>query len=149
MLAVNCLNVVLSWSAALAGRTAELLTLSKYHFAANVNSNLQNNMIVMTPSSKWRTRTATPTVAHVGNKQVGPKYPDDSKQGRESSRAKKGAAGTWICSGVHWSRLTDLTLDMCTPRFLWMPAHLMQIKTPRFHEAHLGPVREKEPDPSV
>lgn len=46
---------------------------------------------------------------------------------------------TWICSEVHWSRLTDLTLDMWTPKFLWMPAHRMQIKTPRFQEAHLGP----------
>lgn len=53
---------------------------------------------------------------------------------------------TWICSEVHWSRLTDLTLDMCTPRFLWMPAHLMQINTPRFQEAHLGPDNARKTD---
>lgn len=51
---------------------------------------------------------------------------------------------TWICSGVHWSRLTDLTRDMCTPRFRWIPAHLMQINTPRFQEAHRGPAWRKE-----
>lgn len=33
---------------------------------------------------------------------------------------------------------------MCTPRFLWMPAHRMQIKTPRFQDAHLGPDKEKK-----
>lgn len=52
--------------------------------------------------------------------------------------------GTWICSGVHWSRLTDLTRDMCTPRFRWIPAHLIQINTPRFQEAHRGPVQREE-----
>lgn len=46
---------------------------------------------------------------------------------------------TCICSGVHWSKLTDLTLDIWTPRFRCIPAHLMQIKTPVFQEAHLGP----------
>lgn len=31
---------------------------------------------------------------------------------------------------------------MWTPRFRWIPAHRMQIKMPKFHEDHLGPVRE-------
>lgn len=53
---------------------------------------------------------------------------------------------TWICSEVHWSRLTDFTLDMCTPRFLWIPAHRMQINTPRFQEAHLGPDKARTTD---
>lgn len=53
---------------------------------------------------------------------------------------------TWICSEVHWSRLTDFTLDMCTPRFLWMPAHRMQINTPRFQDAHLGPEKGRTVD---
>lgn len=38
------------------------------------------------------------------------------------------------------SRFTDRTRDMCTPRFLWMPAHRIHRKMPRFHDAHLGPV---------
>lgn len=46
---------------------------------------------------------------------------------------------TCICSGVHWSKLTDLTLDMWTPKFRCIPAHLIQIKTPVFQEAHRGP----------
>ena len=52
-----------------------------------------------------------------------------------------GCISTWICSWVHWSRLTDFTLDMCTPRFLWIPAHRMQMNTPMFQEAHRGPVK--------
>lgn len=51
---------------------------------------------------------------------------------------------TWICSGVHWSRLTDLTLEMCTPRLRWMPAQRIHMNTPRFHEAHRGPEKEKD-----
>lgn len=51
---------------------------------------------------------------------------------------------TWIWSEVHWSRLTDFTLDMCTPRFLWIPAHRMQINTPRFQDAHLGPDKARK-----
>lgn len=50
-------------------------------------------------------------------------------------------ARTWICSWVHWSRFTDFTLDICTPRFLWIPAHRMQINTPMFQEAHRGPMK--------
>lgn len=46
---------------------------------------------------------------------------------------------TWICSGVHWSRLTDLTLEMWTPRLRWIPAQRMHMNTPRFHDAHRGP----------
>lgn len=46
---------------------------------------------------------------------------------------------TWICSGVHWSRLTDLTLEMCTPRLRWIPAQRIHMNTPRFQEAHRGP----------
>ena len=48
---------------------------------------------------------------------------------------------TAICSAVHESRLTDLTRDTWTPRLRCMPAHRIQRKTPRFHDAHLGPVR--------
>lgn len=29
---------------------------------------------------------------------------------------------------------------MCTPRFLWIPAHRMQMNTPMFQEAHRGPL---------
>lgn len=47
---------------------------------------------------------------------------------------------TAICSGVHWSRLTDLTLEMWTPRLRWMPAHRMQMKMPKFHDVHRGPL---------
>lgn len=46
---------------------------------------------------------------------------------------------TWICSGVHWSRLTDLTLEMWTPRLRWIPAQRMHMNTPRFQDAHRGP----------
>lgn len=46
---------------------------------------------------------------------------------------------TWICSGVHWSRLTDLTLEMWTPRLRWIPAQRIHMNTPRFQEAHRGP----------
>lgn len=46
---------------------------------------------------------------------------------------------TWICSGVHWSRLTDFTLEMWTPRLRWMPAQRIHMNTPRFHDAHRGP----------
>lgn len=59
-----------------------------------------------------------------------------------TGKVEKQEISTWICSVVHWSRLTDFTLDMCTPRFLWMPAHRMQINTPRFQDAHLGPVND-------
>lgn len=59
-----------------------------------------------------------------------------------TEKVQKQEISTWICSVVHWSRLTDFTLDMCTPRFLWMPAHRMQINTPRFQDAHLGPVND-------
>ena len=51
---------------------------------------------------------------------------------------------TCICSSVHESRLTDLTLDICTPRLRCIPAHLMHKNIPRFHDAHLGPVGEKK-----
>src|SRR5262249_24429461 len=45
-----------------------------------------------------------------------------------------------ICSAVHWSKLTDLTLEMCTPRLRSMPAHRMQMNTPKFHDVHRGPL---------
>lgn len=48
-----------------------------------------------------------------------------------------------ICSGVHASKFTDLTFEMWTPRFRWIPAHRMHRKTPKFHEAHRGPEREE------
>ncbi len=51
---------------------------------------------------------------------------------------------TSICSGVQESRLTDLTREMCTPRFLWIPAQRMHMKTPIFQLAHLGPVNNME-----
>lgn len=54
---------------------------------------------------------------------------------------------TSICSGVHESRLTDFTLDICTPKFLWMPAQRIHMKTPRFQLAQRGPAqRERESD---
>ena len=46
---------------------------------------------------------------------------------------------TATCSGVQVSRFTDFTLEICTPRLRWIPAHLMHKKIPKFHEAHLGP----------
>ena len=49
---------------------------------------------------------------------------------------------TSICSSVQLSKLTDLTRDIWTPKLRWIPAHLIQINTPKFHEAHLGPVVE-------
>lgn len=48
---------------------------------------------------------------------------------------------TCICSCVHWSRLTDFTLDIWTPRFLWIPAHRIQMNTPIFQDAHRGPAK--------
>lgn len=50
---------------------------------------------------------------------------------------------TWTCSCVHWSRLTDLTLEMWTPRLRWIPAQRMQTKMPKFQDAHLGPGTER------
>lgn len=35
--------------------------------------------------------------------------------------------------------MTDFTFDRCTPKFLWIPAHRIHKKIPRFQEAHLGP----------
>ncbi|KAG8261577.1 hypothetical protein J6590_070018 [Homalodisca vitripennis] len=49
---------------------------------------------------------------------------------------------TTTCSGVHESKLTDLTLEMWTPRLRWIPAHRIHKKIPRFQDAHLGPNRE-------
>lgn len=51
---------------------------------------------------------------------------------------------TCICSDVHWSRLTDFTLEMWTPRLRWMPAQRIHMNTPRFHDAHRGPVEKEE-----
>lgn len=65
------------------------------------------------------------------------------------------SALTFICSTVHTSRSTDLTLLICVPIERCMPEHLMHKKTPlyslvsqslhsstlatyKFHEAHLG-----------
>ena len=50
---------------------------------------------------------------------------------------------TASCSGVHESRLMDLTLDMCTPRLRCMPAHLIHRNTPKFHDAQRGPEKRK------
>lgn len=44
------------------------------------------------------------------------------------------------CSGDQVSKFTDLTRVMCTPRLRWIPAHRMHKNTPRFHDAHRGPV---------
>ena len=49
---------------------------------------------------------------------------------------------TAICSGVHESKFIDFTLDICTPKFLCMPAHLIHKNTPMFHDAHLGPTKD-------
>lgn len=50
---------------------------------------------------------------------------------------------TSICSGVHESRFTDFTLDIWTPKFRCIPAQRIQRKTPRFHDAHRGPVERR------
>lgn len=52
---------------------------------------------------------------------------------------------TVICSGVQESKLTDLTFEMWTPKFLCIPAQRIHKNTPRFHEAHLGPKRGDKP----
>ena len=57
----------------------------------------------------------------------------------ERGREREQQRHTVICSGVQESRLTLLTLEMWTPRFLWIPAHLMHMNTPRFQDAHRGP----------
>lgn len=42
------------------------------------------------------------------------------------------------CSSVHASRSTDLTRLMCVPMPRWMPEQRIQMKMPRFQEAHRG-----------
>ena len=42
------------------------------------------------------------------------------------------------------SRFTDFTLEMCTPRLRWIPAHLMHRNIPKFQDAHLGPERDEK-----
>lgn len=44
----------------------------------------------------------------------------------------------WSCSSVQASKSTDLTRLMCVPIPRWMPEHRMQMKIPKFHEAHRG-----------
>lgn len=44
----------------------------------------------------------------------------------------------WSCSSVQESRSTDLTRLMWVPMPRWMPEQRMQMKTPRFQEAHRG-----------
>ncbi len=51
---------------------------------------------------------------------------------------------TAICSAVHWSRLTDFTLLMWTPRFRCIPAQRIQKNTPKFHDAQRGPIHTKK-----
>jgi hypothetical protein len=46
---------------------------------------------------------------------------------------------TLTCSGVQASKFTDFTFEMCTPKFLWIPAQVIHTNIPRFQEAHLGP----------
>ena len=55
--------------------------------------------------------------------------------------ARNWLTATWC--GVHESRLTDLTLEMWTPKFRWIPAHLMHKNIPKFHEAHRGPEKQR------
>lgn len=43
------------------------------------------------------------------------------------------------CVRVHVSRLMLLTFETCTPSERCTPAHTRQMKTPRFHDAHVGP----------
>lgn len=63
---------------------------------------------------------------------------------RRNSRPDKSKTQTLqltsICSGVHESRFTDFTLEIWTPKFRCIPAQRIQRKTPRFHDAHRGPV---------
>lgn len=47
------------------------------------------------------------------------------------------------CSSVHASRSTDLTRLIWVPIPLWMPEQRMQMKIPRFHEAHRGSVKDR------
>lgn len=42
------------------------------------------------------------------------------------------------CSSVHASRSTDLTRLIWVPMPRWMPEQRMQMKMPRFHDAHRG-----------
>lgn len=46
---------------------------------------------------------------------------------------------TATCSGVHVSKFTDLTLEMCTPKLRCMPAQRIHRKIPIFHDAQRGP----------
>lgn len=59
-------------------------------------------------------------------------------------KRKKEKKSTKSCSSVHLSRFTDLTLDICVPRFLWIPEQRIHTKTPKFVEAHRGPSRTSD-----
>lgn len=67
------------------------------------------------------------------------KLPVLSRRAHTHTHTPEECVFTWICSGVHWSRLTDLTLEMWTPRFRWIPAQRIHMNTPRFQEAQRGP----------
>ena len=62
------------------------------------------------------------------------------RNSRPSKSKMRSLQLTSICSGVHESRFTDFTLDIWTPKFRCIPAQRIQRKTPRFHDAHRGPV---------
>jgi hypothetical protein len=47
---------------------------------------------------------------------------------------------TAICPGGHSSSDSDLTFDMCEPKFLCTPEHSMQKRIPRLRLAHSGAV---------
>lgn len=62
------------------------------------------------------------------------------RNSRPSKSKMRSLQLTSICSGVHESRFTDFTRDIWTPKFRCMPAQRIQRKTPKFHDAHRGPV---------
>lgn len=45
---------------------------------------------------------------------------------------------TW--EAFHSSKLVDRTKEICTPKLRWIPEHRIQIKVPKFAEAHRGPI---------
>ena len=50
---------------------------------------------------------------------------------------------TLRCSSCHWSSCTDLTLDICVPRFLCTPLQSMHKNTPNVTEAQSGSVQRR------
>tara|TARA_B100001175_G_C19323138_1_gene548762 strand:+ start:519 stop:725 length:207 start_codon:yes stop_codon:yes gene_type:complete len=42
------------------------------------------------------------------------------------------------CVSVHLSNCVDRTLEMCTPKLLWIPEQFVHMKIPKFMLAHRG-----------